>query len=578
MDRSLLASLGNCQPTIITSLKSRWTPFVLLIPVAAYVLFRLFEEEATTFVIPLFPDEADKSRGFYNDMLHLWFNEMLWWSGFLLLSWLFIFKIPVSGTIRHVGSIISKHLSVYIAALAALTIVSAVMITQFALDAFPNSADEYVYLYQAQTLGEGMLVQTAHPLEEFFHFNHIAQKEGVSVGRFPPGWPLLLSLSHTLNFGAWWINPMLGALALILFFSFAKESYGKQVAIWSTFTLAFTGYFIFNNASYFSHTSCLLFTVGFVYCLYRSDKRTSILYPLLAGFCLGFIVLIRYYTAVLFFIPVVVSMLYHHGWKSFRILVLIGVGALPAMLFLLWYNYEITGNPFLPVTMWADDTEALGFVKGHTITRAFEHTIRRILLFLYWCSPAVLILYVIHLIRKVLNRAERFVHPEDYFFIVLLCGYFFYHHLGGNQYGPRFLFEALPFAIVLVVNKALYARGSWQASLLAAGMIYAIAKLPYIIEREHRVVEERTDLYARVEEAALTNALVFVSTHTGVIRPMPVRDLTRNDMNYRNDVIYAEDRGDENKALMEFYPERKYYRYVRDRERVGGRLLATGCW
>ena len=58
-----------------------------------------------------------------------------------------------------------------------------------------------------------------------------------------------------------------------------------------------------------------------------------------------------------------------------------------------------------------------------------------------------------------------------------------------------------------------------------------------------------------------------------VIRPMPPRDLTRNDIDYDARVIYAEDLGSENHLLMNFYPGRHFYRYVRDREQVHGSLL-----
>ena len=87
------------------------------------------------------------------------------------------------------------------------------------------------------------------------------------------------------------------------------------------------------------------------------------------------------------------------------------------------------------------------------------------------------------------------------------------------------------------------------------------------------MVRERLDLYTRVENADISNAVILVSTHTSVIRPMPVRDLTRNGIDYKGDVIYAQDLGYENAKLLEFYPDRSFYKYIRDPDKVEGQMI-----
>lgn len=559
--------------SIVQIVKSKWIALFFLLPLIAYLIFRLFEAELTYFIIPFFPAEPDKSFGFYNDFLRLCFHEMLWYSFFLLTSWILFTYVPLHTVISSVEKRLLARSGFYTISIAGFFLVMALGISYFTLQTFPNSADEYVYLYQAETLSHGKLFQESHPLPNFFHFNHIAQKEGVSVGRFPPGWPLLLSLPYILGFPPFWLNALLGFLGLLFFYHFAKNYYSPRVAMWSLLSLAFAPFYVFNAASYFSHTSCLLFTVGFVYCLYRHQEMQHPGFGFLAGIFLGLIVITRYYNAVLIFIPVLIYLVYQKGWRAFLSLVAIGAGTLPFFLFLFWYNYQITGNGFLPVTVWADPEETLGFVKDHSFLKGVEHLIRRLLLFVYWCSPALLILYVVFLFKKIKNKALRFLHPADYFTLLLLAGYFFYHHLGGNQYGPRFLLEGLPFLIVFVVSKVFQTRAKWAAALFAAGLIYGIVKFPYIMEREQRVVEERMDLFEVVKEAEISNAVVLVSTHTGVIRPMPARDLTRNGLHFTRDIIYAQDQREKNEELMQFYPERSFYRYVRDPEQVEGKLL-----
>lgn len=559
--------------TILTSMKSRWVPWLFTIPVTLYLVFRLFETELTHLIIPLFPEEADKAFGFYRDFLRLCLNEMLWLSLFLLMGWAILVYVPIRAVMTRIEGLFLARSVMNTSVILTFCLVIIAFVAIYILEAFPNSADEYVYLYQAESVYEGSLTNAAHPLEEFFRFNHIIQKDGVRTGRFPPGWPLLLALPFYLNVSPVWLNPILGILTLMVFYGFATRYYGERVAIWSLISLAFSAYFIFHSASYFSHTACLLFTVSFVYCLHIYHEKQSGLYALLAGVFLGLITITRSYDAVLIAIPVVVSIFHFYRWKAIRPLLLIGVGGLPFLTIILWYNHQITGDPLLPVTSWADSAETLGFVKGHTPLKGIEHLIRRILLFLYWSSPALLLLYFIFLVKKVRNKTDRYTHPEDYYMLLLFVGYFFYHHLGGNQYGPRFLFEAYPFAVVFVINRVFLLKTKWPIALLGAGIVYAIVKLPYIIDREHRVVHERLDLYTQVEKADISHAVILISSHTSVIRPMPVRDLTRNGLDYTSDILYVQDLGNENIKLLEYYPGRSFYQYVREPDSVAGRLI-----
>ena len=50
-------------------------------------------------------------------------------------------------------------------------------------------------------------------------------------------------------------------------------------------------------------------------------------------------------------------------------------------------------------------------------------------------------------------------------------------------------------------------------------------------------------------------------------------DLTRNGLDYNNSFIYAHDLKERNRELMQFYPERSFYKYVRDRESVEGKVI-----
>jgi hypothetical protein len=348
--------------------------------------------------------------------------------------------------------------------------------------------------------------------------------------------------------------------------------YSDVVAQWSVITLAISSFFIFNSASYFSHVSCALFSVGFVYALYvyLEDRHPG--FALLSGFLLGMIAITRYYTATLMFLPFILYLFYRYKWKAIPMFIWIGLGAIPCVSFLFWYNYQITGNPLVPVTMWAYQDEALGFVRGHTVMKGIEHIIRWTALLIYWTSPAVLILYVVALWQKVNNKESRAIKPEDYFYVILVAGYFFYYQIGGNQYGPRFFFEAFPFVVVMIVNFVLQQKRKWTLALFAAGICFSIVKFPFINIREHKIVEDRKDLYRLVNERHLSNAVVFVSSHTCVIRPMPIGDLIRNDLNENSNVIYVQDLGSKNSIIIDQYKGKSFYKYDRNPELTHGEL------
>lgn len=542
---------------------------VLLALTAGYFLF---ESSIIRHMIVYLPMTQGKTPAYYNDLFRLAAFEMIWVSGLLVLALvLYNYRVALL-PIEKVSHLFKRYpgqsMLVMIAACALLVVATAFVV----LKQFPNSSDEYVYVFQAKTLSSGKLWEKSHPVDKSFGFNHMAIRDGRTVGRFPPGWPLVLAAFMSAGVPIALVNPILSLVALFIFYRFARMNYGPVMAGWSSVMCAFTGFYIFNSASFFSHPTCLLAIVLFVYMLYLYQTKKNILYALVAGASLGLIAITRYYTAALLFLPFVIILLYQQGWRAVPMFFWIGVGSLPFLTFLLWYNYSITGNALEPVTVWAYREEGIGFVRGHTFTKGLEHIARRLMMFAFWCSPVILLLYFVLLFRKVTRKATALVVPEDYLFISLVAGYLLYYEIGGNQYGPRFYYEALPFLILFVVREVFSSRRYWMKVLFFSGMIIAILKVPFLSYREHVIVEERLDIYKLVEQSKIQNAVVLLSTGTSVLRPMPSGDLTRNDMDHTNSVLYAIDHIHANPVLMEYYKDRAFYRYVREKEEARGRL------
>lgn len=556
-----------------SSLRYYWSLIFVILPASLFAVLSLFETQIAASLVSLYPPSPIQGFVFYIDLVRLAASEVLWIGFFFLLACV-LMVYPFHARLERVmrmGVSIRSHSFVILVLFAFF--ITTLCISVNTLEQFPNSSDEYAYLFQAEMFSRGKLWVPAHDLPDFFYHNNITEYEGILVSRFSPGWPLFLSAAFEAGIPACLINPALGLLTLIVFYFFARYLYGGSVAFWSLLALTLTGFYIFNSASFFSHVLSLLVTLLFVCNLYLYDKNHNFFYGLLAGFSLGFLVIINHYSALFVFLPLLFYVLYRYRLRSLYLLVFIALGSIPFFVFLFSYNYSITGDPLLSVTSWAQPLEKLGFVKGHSFLKGMEHVIRWILLFFYWVSPGLLILYFVFLYRKMRSRTERFLRAEDYFLLFLMIGYFFYHEVGGNQYGPRFLFEGFAFLVLFVVSKVLQFREKWAMSFLVASIIYAVVKFPFITHREGRILDERQDLYDLVEEQKLSNAVVLVSSSTSPTRPMPADDLTRNDGKFQNNVIYALELPNITGKLMEYYNDRSFYRYVRDPDDPHGELV-----
>src|SRR5687768_7670749 len=124
-------------------LRPKWVTLGFFVPLLIYGLFLFLDDEILAFSLPYFPDEPDKSIGFYRDLLHLAFGEMLWYTGFFLAAWI-IWKYTSPARIPAVASPVISFRKNYPALIILVSFVITVGVSFYTLDTFPNSSDEYV--------------------------------------------------------------------------------------------------------------------------------------------------------------------------------------------------------------------------------------------------------------------------------------------------------------------------------------------------------------------------------------------------------------------------------------------------
>lgn len=453
-----------------------------------------------------------------------------------------------------------------------------------ALRAFPNSGDEYNYIYQAETFLAGRLWNPLPEAFDLFRFSHIFMQDGKWVSQYPPGWAALLGAGHSLGLPYWLMNPLLGVVLLALTYRVAAARGGVVAASLAALLVGLSIYFLFNAASYFPHISVAIFGVAFCAAAENFRQAPRVIAALSMGVFIGLIGLSRPFDAVLFALPYAATILVRLRLVHLKYGLFAALGVLPFLAAILVYNGAVTGSALLPVTSWGYPELKLGILEavypnGEVVTLAdrARHTLSRLYLMAEWTSPVFLILFgssFAHLWR------QRALVPADWMIFVFLLGYLMFPGHGGLQYGPRYYFEAYPLMAITVGTAvadwlrrdATERTARFATALVAAHIVLAIAAMPPFMRAMHAIVTERMDLYNLVAREKLRKAVVVVEAATGRLDPMGPFDLTRNGIELNGEVIYALAGRDWETRLKALYPSRQIYVYRREADAVSGRL------
>ena len=312
-----------------------------------------------------------------------------------------------------------KRLFFILGGLLVFLILSAIAI--LILQKFPNSADEYVYLYQARTFLSGKLWNPAHALQIFFEFYWILNENGRVFGQYLPGWPLLLAAGMFLKIPSYLVGSLLGTLSLGALFLLGKKVYNERIALLAVALTFLSSFFIFNSASYFSHTPCSLLLILFVYFSLSFKDTSKVRNGLLSGFLFAAAFTTRPPSALLCGFPVFLYLLPDFLKAPKKILSPLA-GALPVFILLFVYGFELTGNFFLLPPMLLKDN----WNWGVTLTQVdrLTHYLKELF---EWMPGSFPVLYVLYLLAGLAKRS-RFSGREllvGGFFIIFIAGYFF---------------------------------------------------------------------------------------------------------------------------------------------------------
>jgi 4-amino-4-deoxy-L-arabinose transferase-like glycosyltransferase len=259
------------------------------------------------------------------------------------------------------------------------------LVTARIYEAVPHLEDEIAYVWQATLYADGQLSMPTPPQKASFLVPFVVDYEGQRFGKYPLGWPVLLSLGVRLGLRSW-INPLLAGLAVWLVYRLGKKVFGETVGILGAGLLAVSPFFLLNTGSLLSHAFGLVLATAFALFwldifAYRQDDQPSgkMWFKVFTlGLTLGVLVLSRPYSALGVALPFAIHGIYllwrGNALVRQQLFAFAATVLLVSSLHFLW-QYAVTGDPLLnPYTLWWE-YDKVGFGPGVGRTES-GHTLR----------------------------------------------------------------------------------------------------------------------------------------------------------------------------------------------------------
>ena len=337
--------------------------------------------------------------------------------------------------------------------------------------------DEITFVWQAQALTRNHLTLPSPSEPKSFLVPFVVDYNGQRFGKYPPGWPLVLSLGMRLGL-RWLVNPLLGGLAVWLTYLLGKRVFGEKVGLIAAGLTVFSPFFLVNSGSLLSHPLGLALSAGFSLAWLQAFGNPSSSRPWLpttvAAICLASLVLTRPFTAVAVAFPFALHGLYlmiRGNWQTRgRLLAFGGIVLLLGSLYFVW-QYAVTGDPLLnPYTLWWP-YDRIGFgpghghkVSGHTLDQAWINT--KASLTAGWFDlfgwPKISWIFLpfglLAALRSHARRVEALLLSSVFFSLVV---FYLSYWIGSSLYGPRYFYEGL-YSLTLLSAAGIALLAGWS--------------------------------------------------------------------------------------------------------------------
>jgi hypothetical protein len=362
----------------------------------------------------------------------------------------------------------------------------------------PHIYDASAYLFGAKTFAAGRLWAPAPPpaVAADFPGPFMVIYEGKWFTQYEPGTSLTLALGVALGV-PWLVEPLLGTLALLGVGLIARRLYDRRVATLAVLLGAASPFYSYLAASYLSHTITLFYLVWGFWALLRwlQDARQGAGWYLPLAALLWVMGAFTRETSIIFATVVAAGALWlawRGGWPALRArdwrqtwrprLALLGV-ALLGLAASFGYHAALTGDPFItPRELFFPGDHygfgpGVGFYGAHTLAAGFvnlDELLTSLAIGLYgWPFYLTLAFLLIPFLARRAVAADVVMLLGAAALTFAFIGYFY----PGIYLGPRYLFEALPFYLILTARGLLTLAEAGRAARLR-GAALAAARAP----------------------------------------------------------------------------------------------------
>jgi hypothetical protein len=347
--------------------------------------------------------------------------------------------------------------------LALLAFAAAALMAWFVTERLPHLEDEIAYLFQARTYARGALWAPAPQTRRAFFTPFVVNVKGRWLGKYAIGWPLVLAVGEWLGVG-WLVNPLLGALTVVLIFLLARDLFDRQVGLLAGLLALSSPFFLIQSSTYMSHAAAALWATLLAYTLLRIEHSHEADQPTwgwaaAGGVALGWLTLTRELTAFAVALPYVLWLIVlalHHPHSIPALARRYGPFVLTAILIAALqplYLYLATGSPTtnLYTLVWPYDRlgfgPGIGPYGGHTLKQAWFTARRDLVLwsgelfgwpYLSWL-PLLLGAWFGWQEVEPRRRAWPVLLLAPFLSLVVI---YLVYWVGAQVYGPRYYYEA----------------------------------------------------------------------------------------------------------------------------------------
>jgi hypothetical protein len=471
-----------------------------------------------------------------------------------LLAWTAFIAVPLAVWMAWLAGSPRRGISTA-AHFVPLAFVAALAVSIAAQSWWPNSADEYGYVFLARTLLHGRLWNPPPPAPEIFEIAWTYVRQGKWFSQYPPAWPALLAPFLAAHI-PWLLNPLLtAALAWLTGIAMRRLSVPREVAAPLTFLAVFSPFVLFNGASLFPHTLTAVLLMGIITLQAGEDRAPDARNRAGIGALFGILLLTRYDVFVLAAASFVIERLWVRRVAILRDGVMMAFGGLPFAAAFMLYNHAITGMFLKTPYAWASGGAHIGLWGKHVVfaDAALDAAWRTA----HWAGEMAAFTSVLLMVLGASAIGVKLISRRLRWFDVLapaaIIFFFLYPATGGHEFGPRYWFFAWPAAILTIATglrdePAGWLRaGRWRvhAPTLAAlhaplflGMCLSTAAFTHLYVSQRRAVEGAVPPH--------TPAIVLIPTRHLLLsrwQSVPITahsaDFCRNGVDLDKDILYA---------------------------------------